>query len=456
MMPPMQASQARIRWPDVRAEATGLLRDYIRIDTTNPPGGEEAGALFLRDVLARDGIVAHLHDAGDARVSLSARLRATHPDGGKPIVLLSHIDVVPAERDHWSVDPFAGELRDGVLWGRGALDMKGMGIMEVLVLLLAKRHDVPLTRDILFVAVADEEEGGRKGIHFLRETAPELLDAAWVLNEGAYGFCEFLGQSVKLFGLAPSEKSPCWLKLRARGQPGHASVPHADNAVVRLVRALGRIGAREQRARLTPAVEAMFRTLKQRGIVPEAFDAGDPGILDMLASADAHLGAITRDTINLTGVRAGHKHNVIPATAEATIDCRLLPDTDPDRFIEDVRTLIDDPAVEIERVLGHDSGQSSLDTPLAKAVSDVIAARYGDEAGVLPVLSPGFTDSHAYRAAGAQAYGFVPVLLTRDELATVHGHDERISVDNLVLGTEVLFGVVTKLAGPVRGPQQRR
>ena len=451
-----EVPQPNINWPDVRAEATELLREYIRIDTTNPPGGEEAGALFLRDVLARNGVAAHLHDAGNARVSLSARLSATHPDGGKPIVLLSHIDVVPAERDHWSVDPFAGELRDGVLWGRGTLDMKGMGIMELLTLVLAKRHDVPLTRDIVLVAVADEEEGGRKGIHFLRETAPELLDAAWVLNEGAYGFCEFLGHSVKLFGLAPSEKSPCWLKLRARGKPGHASVPHADNAVVRLVRALGRIEAREQRARLTPAVEAMFRTLKQRGIIPDAFDPADPGILDMLASADAHLGAITRDTINLTGMHAGHKHNVIPATAEATLDCRLLPDTDPDRFVEHVRGLIDDPAVEIERVLAHDSGQSSLDTPLAKVVSDVIAARYGDQAGVLPVLSPGFTDSHAYRAAGAEAYGFVPVLLTRDELSTIHGHDERISIDNLALGTEILFDVVTRLAGPARRLQAAR
>jgi acetylornithine deacetylase/succinyl-diaminopimelate desuccinylase-like protein len=453
---PIQVPQTSIHWSDVRVEATELLREYIRIDTTNPPGGEEAGALFLRSVLAKDGVAARLHDAGNARVSLSARLQATHPDGGKPIVLLSHIDVVPAERNHWSVDPFAGELRDGVLWGRGALDMKGMGIMELLVLLLAKRHEIPLTRDIVFVAVADEEEGGRKGIHFLRERAPELLDAAWVLNEGAYGFSEFLGQSVKLFGLGPSEKSPCWLKLRARGRPGHASVPHADNAVVRLVRALGRVEAREQRARLTPAVDAMFRTLKQRGIVPDAFDATDPGVLDMLASADAHLGAITRDTINLTGMHAGHKHNVIPATAEATLDCRLLPDTDPDRFVEDVRALIDDPGIEIERVLAHASGQSSLDTPLAKMVSDVIAARYGGDAAVLPILSPGFTDSHAYRAAGAEAYGFVPVLLTRDELATVHGHDERISIDNLALGTEILFDVVTKLAGPQSRLQSAR
>jgi len=448
MMPLMPVPDLDIDWMSVRAEATRHLCEYIRIDTTNPPGGEEAGALFLRDLLARDGIPATLHDAGDGRVSVSARLRATHPDGGKPLVLLSHIDVVPVEPEHWRVDPFGGEIRDDTIWGRGALDMKGMAVMELLAFLLAKRYALPLTRDILFLAVADEEEGGHKGVHFLRKTAPELFDAAWVLNEGAYGFREFLAQPVKLFGLGPSEKSPCWLRLRARGRPGHASVPHDENAVARLVRALSRIETRAQHARLTPAVDAMFRTLRARGLVPDAFDVNDPGVLEMLASADANLAAVTRDTISLTGVRAGHKHNVIPASAEATLDCRLLPDTHPDRFVEQLRALVDDPAIEFERVLAHDSGQSSLDTPLVKSVADVVAKHYGGEAEVLPMLSPGFTDSHAFRAAGAEAYGFIPVLLTRDELATIHGHNERISIDNLALGTEILFDVVARLAGP--------
>jgi acetylornithine deacetylase/succinyl-diaminopimelate desuccinylase-like protein len=441
----MNPRELPIDWPAVKAEATEILSTYVRINTTNPPGGEEAGALFLRDVLARDGVKATLHDAGDARVSLSARFPAARK-GRKPIVLLSHIDVVPVEREHWKVDPFSGEVRDGVLWGRGTLDMKGMCVMEMLVALLAKRHGLKLTRDLVLVAVADEEEGGRKGIHYLRESAPELLDAEWVFNEGAYGLCEFMGQKTKLFGLAPSEKSPCWVRLVARGAPGHASVPHANNAVAHLVGALARIEAREQRARVTPAVDAMFRTLRGRGMVPEQLDWKDPATIEMLASVDAHLGAITRDTVNLTGLRAGRKHNVIPATAEATLDCRLLPGTTPNAFVEELRQLIDDPSIEIERVLEHESGESSLDSPVAKVVAEVIAERYGDEAAVLPMLCPAFTDSHAYRAAGAAAYGFTPALLTREELASVHGHNERISVDNLALGTEILFDVVMRLA----------
>ncbi len=439
-------TKSTIDWAAIQEEAAALLREYLRIDTTNPPGGEEAGAIFLRDALAREGIASQLYDAGDARVSLAARWPASDGVRGKPIVLLSHIDVVPVEPEHWEVEPFAGVERDGVVWGRGALDMKGMGIMELLVLALAKRHGVRTHRDLVLLAVADEEEGGRKGIHHVARTAPELLNASVVVNEGAYGFSEFMGRQVTMFGLAPSEKSPCWLRLRTRGQPGHGSVPHGKNAAARLVRALGRIEAREQRARVTPTVEAMFRTLRAKELIPADLDLMDPATLEAVAAVDAHVGAITRDTISLTGLCSGSKHNVIPAGAEATLDCRILPDTDAEAFVAGLRAVIDDPEVEIERVLEHDSGHSSMDTPFASVVAEVVAERFGPQGMVVPMLSPGFTDSHVFRAAGVDAYGFTPALLTRAELATIHGHNERISRANLGLGTEMLFEVTTRLA----------
>jgi acetylornithine deacetylase/succinyl-diaminopimelate desuccinylase-like protein len=444
----MPVTGSRIDWKEVSEQATSLLSDYIRINTTNPPGGEEAGAVFLREALQREGIATEMHDAGNGRVSISARLAATKSAGKKPIVLLSHIDVVPAEPEHWKVDPFSGSVTDGIIWGRGALDMKGMAVMELLAMAMLKRKGVETDRDVLFVAVADEEEGGHKGIHHLRKTRPDLLQADYVFNEGAYGFSQFLGKQVTMFGLGPSEKSPCWVKLVARGRPGHGSVPHGDNALARLVRALSRVEARERRARLTAPVEAMIRTLKQRGLVPADIDPYDPATLEAIGSIDAHLGALTHDTVCLTSVRAGGKHNVIPGVAEATLDCRILPDTDPDAFVRELAEAIDDPGVEIVRVLSHDSRTSSLDTPVAKAVEEAVRAKYGDEGIVVPILSPGFTDSHAYRAAGAAAYGFVPALLTSEELATIHGHNERISVDNLALGTEMLFDVVKRLAAP--------
>jgi acetylornithine deacetylase/succinyl-diaminopimelate desuccinylase-like protein len=443
----MSHAHAAVNWKDVASEATSLLADYIRIDTTNPPGGEEAGAIFLREALRRDGIASELHDAGDGRVSISARLPAGKANGKKPLVLLSHIDVVPVEREHWKLDPFSGALVDDVIWGRGTLDMKGMAVMELLVMALLRRHGVELDRDLLFVAVADEEEGGHLGVHHLRQTRPELLDAAYVFNEGAYGFSEFMGKQVTMFGFCPTEKSPCWVKLVSRGKPGHGSVPHSENAVARLVRALARVETREKRARLTPAVEAMFRSLAQHGLVPADLDLKDQATVEAVGSIDAHLGALTHDTICLTTMHAGSKHNVIPGIAEATLDCRILPDTDPAAFMAELAAVIDDPSIEIVPVLSHDSGTSSMDTPVTSAISAAVREKYGDAGMVVPMLSPGFTDSHAFRASGALAYGFTPALLTRDELATIHGHNERISVANLVLGTEMLLDVVKRLAG---------
>ena len=435
-----------IDWNEITEHASSLLTDYIRINTTNPPGGEEAGAIFLREVLAREGIDSTFYDAGGGRVSMSARIPATVNHGHKPIVLLSHIDVVPVEPEHWKIDPFSGAVVENVIWGRGALDMKSMGIMELMALVLAKRHRIPLDRDVVLVAVADEEEGGIHGIHHLMEKHPDILKSDYVFNEGAYGFCEFMGREAKIVGIAPSEKSPCWLKFRAKGLPGHASVPHSKNALVKLVKALARVEAAERKVTLTPAVEAMLRTLAQKGFLPEDLDPRDENVLAMLTSVDAHLSAITHDTCSLTSVHAGQKINVIPAGAEATVDCRLLPTTNPEEFVAEIRRIVDDPDVEVEVVYQHDSGMSSMDTPVVSIAAQVVRERLGEDAFLLPMLSPGFTDSHAYRAAGGQAYGFTPALLTREELSTIHGHNERISVANLKLGTEVLFEVVRRLA----------
>lgn len=436
----------RIDWNEITEHATELLRGYLRIDTTNPPGGEEAGAVYLRNALAREGIEAKLYDAGDARVSIAARIPAATHHGKKPLVLLSHIDVVPVEPEHWQHAPFGGELVDEVIWGRGALDMKGMAVMELLSAALLVRHRLPLERDVVFLAVADEEEGGRRGVHWLAEHHPELLEADYVLNEGAYGLSEFMGRQTRMIGIGPSEKSPCWVRLRARGLPGHASIPHPQNAVVKLVRALARIEAYEHRLVLSPAVEAMLRTLAQRGFLPADLDVRDPATLAVLASVDGHLHAVTHDTASLTTLRAGHKLNVIPAQAEATVDCRLLPTTDPEGFLAELRRIVDDPEIEIEKIYGHSAGASSMDTPLVKIAGDVVREKLGDEAFLFPQLAPGFTDSHAFRATGAAAYGFTPALLTREELATIHGHNERLSVANLRLGTEVLFEVVRRVA----------
>ncbi|UCE87820.1 MAG: M20/M25/M40 family metallo-hydrolase, partial [Deltaproteobacteria bacterium] len=310
-MPPARSSDPLpplpIDWDEVEREATDLLQRYIRIDTTNPPGGEEAGAQLLAEALRGDGVEPRFYDAGDGRISLSARLPGTNGAGTKPLILLSHLDVVPAEREYWREDPYSGALKDGVLWGRGALDMKGLGVMQLLVFLLLKRHRARHRRDILLLAVADEEAGSRFGMGWLAERHPELLRADGVICEGAFGFGELLGRRGLVFGVATTEKGPLWLRLTSQGRPGHGSVPHADNGAARLARALTRILGAEPTVRLRPEMECTLATLREAGMLPDGIDVRDPAVLAAIASGNDLVRALVTNTVSLTTIRAGSK-----------------------------------------------------------------------------------------------------------------------------------------------------
>src|SRR5215216_1167289 len=228
-----------VNWEDAAAEATALLSEFIAVDTSNPPGNEEAACSLLGAVLRREGLEYELYESGPGRVSLRAVLAGDGSAG--PLILLNHTDVVPVEREYWTAEPFGGEVRDGYVWGRGALDMKGMGIFELMAVLLLKRLGLPLRRDVVFFAMADEEMGGEFGINWFVENHPDLLKGDFCLNEGAYGWARWGGVERPFFGFSPTEKNPLWLRLRAEGPPGHGSLPHGDNALGRLVRALDRI-----------------------------------------------------------------------------------------------------------------------------------------------------------------------------------------------------------------------
>ena len=430
----------RIDWDEVRREAVEILSAYLRIDTTNPPGAEEAAADFLAGILAREGIEAERIESAPGRVSVAARL-AGAGGAGKPLVLLSHSDVVPAEREHWREDPFSGKIADGVIWGRGALDMKGMGVLELMTVLLLKRHRVPLRRDVILLAVADEEEAGLYGMEWIAAHRPDLLDAAYVLNEGAYGLCELMGQPARLFGIAPSEKGPVWLRLRTRGTPGHGSVPRANAAPARLARALDRALGWETEFRVLPEVRGFLDRAAAAGLIPLI---EDEEVLRGMAGMNPFLRAMTRDTISLTTMRAGYKVNVVPSEAEATLDCRLLPGRTVEGFVKDLQARIADPQVAIETIYGCDPIPTPLESELFDVIEGVVRER-GPGHGVLPQVCPGFTDCRQYRERGVTSYGFIPFLLTAEELTGVHGHDERVSVANVGLGCEVLFEVVRRI-----------
>ncbi len=431
---------ATVDWDAAAAEATALLSEFIAIDTSNPPGNEDAACSFLGAVLRREGLDYDLYEAGPGRMSLVSRLSG---DGsGRPLILLNHTDVVPVEREFWSVEPFGGEVRDGYVWGRGALDMKGMGIFELMAVLLLKRLGVPLRRDVVYFAMADEEMGGEYGIEWFANNHPNLLRGDFCLNEGAFGWASYGGVERPFFGFSPVEKSLLWLRLRTEGPPGHGSLPHADNALGRLVRALDRIQTWGRERVILPEMAPFFERLAQAGALPPVESLED---VEPLAADDRMINALTQHTISLTTFHSGIKANVIPAQAEATLDCRLLPGQSAEEFTRRVRDMIDDPKVSVEPITVMGTPASRLESALYDIAEEVVRD-YDERALVLPVVSSWFTDSRGFRQEGTPSYGFIPILLEQEDYASIHGHNERISLENIRLGTQVLFEVVRRLA----------
>ena len=430
---------ASIDWDDVQAELLAVLRDYIRIDTSNPPGKEEAAARFLGEILADAGYDCEYVEAAPGRVSLRTRLQG---DGSaRPLMLLNHTDVVPVEREFWDVDPFAGVIQDGMLWGRGTQDMKGMGVLELMVMLLFKRLGITPRRDLIFLAVADEEAGSAYGMEWLDVEHPDwITEPEFALNEGGSGTLNFLGAQRPVFACSPAEKGPLWLTLRAEGEPGHGSVPHEDNALDRLVRALHAIQSWERPI----AVQGVTQDVLDRMEAGNAWQGAMPSTEALMESYPVFR-AMTTDTISTTGSTGGVKHNVIPAFAEATLDCRLLAGESHKAFLAEMREVIDDAKVGVETVFQGESPVSDFQTELVSVVQDVVQEQV-EGALVVPTQCVGFTDSRVLRRHGVHAYGFVPTLIDASLQSGVHGHNERLPLEALQTGVQILFEVVRRFA----------
>ncbi len=430
-------AEPTIDWDAWTEQATEWLSEFIRVDTVNPPGNESLACDWLGRILDAEGIPYQTYDPGNGRATLVARLAGTGTRG-KALILLSHTDVVPFERDQWTVDPMGGEIHDGFVWGRGALDMKSQGIMELITFLIHKRQNLPLTRDLVYMAVADEEAGSTYGIEYLDREHPEVLDCEYVINEGGGGSTEALGVARNTINIGVSEKGPMWLTLRAHGRPGHGSVPHDDNAADHLVKALNRVLAWKRPYVVTPEVQEYFNQLHAAGILDRT---PTNAVLAELAEGNPRLKSIQMNSISLTTLTAGVKHNVIPAMAEATLDCRLVPGYDPERFITELERVIDDPRIEIERGFIASTATTSHQTELYEIMTRE-SKRVLEDALVLPSISTGFTDSRVFRRRGVAAYGFVPTVTGPSEQGRVHGNDERISIENLRIGTQIMHQVV--------------
>ena len=430
-------------------EALEHLKALVRLDTSNPPGNEVRVTAYLAEKLRAAGLEPELFESEPGRGSLIVRYRG----GGekRPLLIMSHIDVVPVERDLWSVPPFDAVEKDGALWGRGTLDDKGMAAAELETILLLARSKVRLARDVVFLAEADEEAGGAHGMGWLLEHHPGLFDAEMALNEG--GRVIRSEGKVRYVAVQTTEKIYQDFTLVAHGTAGHSSIPAGDNPIVRLVGALQRIDALRFEPRLNPVTRAFFTGLAPT--LPAAMascaarleDPRDgPRCADVVA-ANPNFNAMLRTTCTPTILKAGYKENVIPSEARGTLNCRILPGTDLQAFADGLRTAIADPRVEVSfaRAPQETPGPSPADAPLLSAIRRV-SATMAPGAPVVPYMSPGGTDSQVLRARGIVAYGLLPFPIQEEDLRTMHANDEKIALDAFAFGNEMLYRIVVEAA----------
>lgn len=444
-----------IDWKAIEAEAIEHFKALLRLDTTNPPGDERKAADYLASVLAKDGIEHRIFESKPGRASLVARVRGN----GKraPLLLNGHLDVVPADPDYWTHPPFDAVEADGCIWGRGAIDMKNMVAMSLVSLLLAKRTGMTLERDLIFAAVADEEAGSHEGALFLVENHPDEVRAEYVLNEVG-GHTLYMGEA-RFYPIQVSEKGICWFEMSVEGSPGHGSMPRPDNAVVRLARAIERLGSTRLPQHNTPVVEGFLRALAEgagfpnSAVLPLMLAPSLAGtLLDVLGrqNPDTAMGlnAMLRNTASPTMLSAGKKVNVIPSIATAHVDGRVLPGHTITGFLAEVQRVVG-PDVKINVIDQHDGTVFPSNTPLYDAITRVLARR-DPIAKPVPYMIPGFTDSFAYAKLGATCYGFSPVRLGPELNFTrmYHGHDERIPVDGFTWGLRTLWEVISEFCAP--------
>ena len=452
-----QPAVAEADWPAAGREAAALLAGAIRIDTTNPPGRELAAARHFARYLEAHGIPAELVESAPERGSVIARLPATAPDGSGPVLLLSHLDVVPADAAEWKAPPFAGEIQGGAVWGRGALDDKGHGAVFAVALALLAESGKPRRRDLVFCASADEEMAGAAGVEWLIARHWRALGPpAAVWNEGgASAPLDALG-GIVANGIATTEKRALWLTLVTEGEGGHGSQPVRDAANDRLVRALARVSAWETPLRLTPTVAEQFSRLSARLDFPwnaALYGLQLPGGLALggpFLAEDRLTNAMVRDTVALTGLHSGLKHNVIPGRAEATLDVRLLPDTDVAAFLRQLEAVIGDPLVRVVPPAGG-LPAPSLASPWQNELFEAIASEMERElpgSVTLPVQTTGSTDSEPFRQRGIPAYGFLPALLSSELNRSIHGADERFPLVEIERAVRVTGRVLERLVAP--------
>jgi acetylornithine deacetylase/succinyl-diaminopimelate desuccinylase-like protein len=435
-------------WGQLLKEGIHHLQKYLRIDTVNPPGNEMEGARFFKNIFDAESIPCQIFEPSPGRGNLLATLKGNGKK--RPILLLNHMDVVPVERERWSFDPFAGIIQDGYLYGRGAIDDKSMGIIEMMALFILKREKVPLEKDILFFAAADEETGGKWGVRWAMENVSSLRNSEYALNEGGYVILNETGDPDR-YEISNGQKVVFQLRLKARGTSGHGSMPHPDNPNVKLIHALEAVTQWETPYNILPMVKEYFFRMapKQPPDERKFFEDIEKGLSDPSFSArltsNPIYNAMVRDTISLTMLQGGSKANVIPSESNATLDCRLIPGSSKKNFLKEIKRRLGE-EIEVEGSMeGNPVPPSPFNTDLFQAIQK-FAKENDPDCPVVPFLLPGATDSRFLRERGMTTYDFCPFRLQEKEIYRVHGNDERIAIENLKFGMKMLFEVLKEVA----------
>lgn len=444
-------------------EATAQLQALIRINTSNPPGNELLTARYLDSLFRAEGIESNVYESAPGRGAVVARIRAPAGRAGaigmrSPVILMGHMDVVGVVRDKWTVDPFAAEVRDGVLYGRGAIDDKGMLIANFQAMKALQRQlraGVRLTRDVIFVANADEEAGGDYGMGWLLKNHPDLIEAEYALNEG--GRTRVMSNGKRYVALQMAEKVSHVVTVTATGPDGHASIPLEGNAISRLGRALAAIAAHREPTVLTPTTTRFFSSLA--AVWPDADEAramtdvasGEPSRVERgaaLLRAVPTLDAVLRNGISPTILQGGIRSNVIPSDATATLNIRTLPGESLDAVLARLNAAVADPLVRFTvTALGRESPPMSAENEFYAAVERA-AKRVDPTITVVPYLSTGATDSADLRRAGYKAYGLLPFPLAMPDEERMHGNDERLPLTAFAFGIRFVTGIAEALALP--------
>jgi acetylornithine deacetylase/succinyl-diaminopimelate desuccinylase-like protein len=442
---------------EIEDEIVRFLSNLIQINTTNPPGNETKAADYIAQYLANEGFKTEIIESAPRRGSVITRLKGT---GEKPnLLLLSHLDVVAANPAEWSVDPFAGTVKDGYVYGRGAYDMKGMTAIEVLTLKLLKKNNVPIKGDVVLAATADEEKGGEEGAGYLLRNHREKVWCPYVLNEG--GGLAIPQKNGNVYPVQTAEKGILWFRIKAKGTPGHGSMPNmADNAIVRMNKVIDIISHYKPQTVFVPTLKQFLtETAKLNPELEQPFSRllGNPReseeILDELAKTDRALAEEirprTKTTLTPTMIHGGVKENIIPSECEAVFDCRVLPGQSVEETLSTIKSMLEPVGMEkltFEIIQMHDGSESTTQTPLYSAITNVLKD-FEPNCGVTPTLTTGGTDSRFFRETGSVCYGFQPMRPDEpiDKLEQrMHGIDERITVENLVFGTSIFYEIVKR------------